>query len=200
MAGNIRIRLATAADAPSVLEIYAPFITDTAITFENEVPGEEEFAERMEAVQQKYPWLVCEDCGNIVGYAYASRFQQRAAYEWSAALSVYIRPGFHGRKIGKALYFTLLELLKLQGFCNAVAIVTLPNGESEDFHRSVGFRPIGIFQKAGYKLGSWHDVIWFGLNIQAHPQTPKRPMAVGEIQNTPAFDAIIQKAERMITV
>jgi phosphinothricin acetyltransferase len=193
-----KIRLATSDDTASILEIYAPFITDTTITFEYQVPTVAEFNGRITDIQKKYPWLVCEINDNIVGYAYASAFSGRAAYDWSVDFSIYINPQYHSRKIGKALYYCLFELLKLQGFCNAFAGVALPNIKSESLHQSFGFKPIGVYRNVGYKLGKWHDVKWFGLKIQDHVNQPISPKTIDQVRNTAEFHTILQKAEQLI--
>ena len=199
METNKKIRLATEADSGSILEIYAPFITDTVITFEYEVPTVTEFGKRITNIQKKYPWLICEVNGSVVGYAYASKFSERAAYDWSVDFSIYIKHLYHGKKIGKALYFALFELLKLQGYYNAYAGVTLPNIKSESIHQSFGFKPVGVYQNVGYKFGNWHDVKWFELKIQDYSKSPITPKIIDEINNTPEFNTIVQKAEQMIT-
>ena len=198
MTTNKKVRLATEADSASILEIYAPFITDTAITFEYEVPTVTEFGKRITNIQRKYPWLVCEINGNIVGYAYASQFSERTAYDWSVDFSVYINPQYHRKRIGKALYFSLFELLKLQGYYNAYAGVTLPNIKSESLHHSFGFKPIGVYQNVGNKFGNWYDVKWFGLKIKDYPKSPTTPKIIDEVNNIPEFNTTIQKAEQMI--
>lgn len=195
---NIRIRLANKSDIVSLLHIYAPYVTDTVITFEYEVPTISEFEKRLSNIQKKYPWLVCEINDNIVGYAYASDFREREAYDWSVDFSVYINPQYHRKNIGKALYFSLSELLKLQGYCNIYAGVTIPNIKSESLHESFGFTPIGIYQNVGYKFGSWHDVRWYALKIKEHIQSPIKPITFDKINNTTEFKAIIEKAEQMI--
>jgi L-amino acid N-acyltransferase YncA len=193
-----KIRLATEADCAAILEIYAPFITDTFITFEYEVPTVTEFCKRITNIQRKYPYLICEINGSIVGYAYASQYKERAAYDWSADFSIYINPKYHGRRIGKALYFALFELLTLQGYYNIYAGIALPNIKSESLHQAFGFKPIGVYHNVGYKFGSWHDVKWFELKIQDHSQTPIKPKNINEVINTPEFNTIIEKAEHMI--
>lgn len=198
MSINKIIRLANEADSASILEVYAPFITDTIITFEYDVPTVMEFGKRITNITRKYPWLVCEVNGNIIGYAYASKFNERAAYDWSVDFSVYIKPEYHRKNIGKALYFALFELLKMQGYYNAYAGVTLPNIKSEGHHQAFGFKPVGIYRNVGYKFGSWHDVKWFELKIQEYSQTPVTPKSINEINNTSEFNTIIQKAEQMI--
>lgn len=195
---NKKIRLATEADSTSVLEIYAPFVKDTVISFEYEVPTVSEFSKRMDNIQKKYPWLICEVNDNIVGYAYASQFNGRAAYDWSVDFSIYIKPEYHKKKIGKALYTALSQLLRLQGYCNAYAGVTLPNIKSESLHESFGFKPVGVYHNVGFKFGNWYDVKWFELEIQEHFKIPINPKTINEIKNTPGFYAILQKAEKMI--
>jgi phosphinothricin acetyltransferase len=152
----------------------------------------------MNNIQRKYPWLVCEINGSIVGYAYASRYSEREAYNWSVDFSVYINPHYHGRKIGKALYSCLFEILKLQGYYNAYAGVTVPNIKSESLHEAFGFKSIGVYKNVGYKFGKWHDVKWLGLEIAEHIQSPIAPKPINEISNTSEFRTIIQKAEQII--
>ena len=159
MANNIR--LATEADAPQILSIYTPYITDTSVTFETEVPPVEEIVGRMVERHPHLPWLVCEIDGVTAGYAYASPYRARAAYRWGVESSVYIHCDYRRRRIGRALYQSLFAILKLQEYRMVFAGVTHPNPESEAFHISFGFQHIGTFRAAGYKLGAWHDVGWW---------------------------------------
>jgi len=131
MLNDKKIRLATEDDSDSLLEIYAPYITNTTYTFEYDIPTIMEFKERIAKIRKYYPWLVCEINKRIAGYAYASRFREREAYKWSVSLSIYINQDHHRRGIGRALYFALIELLRLQGFYNAYVAVTVPNIKSE---------------------------------------------------------------------
>src|SRR5262245_10157227 len=121
------IRDATADDAGPLLEIYAPFVTDTAISFEIEVPTVEDFRGRMESAQSRWAWLVAEHDGAVIGYAYATAFRSRAAYRWSAETSAYVRDGHRGRGVAKRLYEELLGRLKMKGYCNAYAGIAMPN-------------------------------------------------------------------------
>lgn len=193
-----KIRLAKEEDCDSILHIYAPYIINTAITFECIVPTIIKFRERMENIQSYYPWLVCEIDNNIVGYAYASRFREKEAYKWSVDFSVYIIPEYHRKNIGKALYFALSELLKLQGFYNAYAGVTLPNIKSESLHESFGFKAIGVYHNVGYKFDNWHDVKWYEVKIQEHIQQPLEPKPIEEITNTNEFKEVLRVAEQII--
>ena len=159
------IRNAAPADAAALLAIYAPYITDTCVSFETEAPTVEEFAMRIAGIIKDYPYLVCEIGGQIVGYAYASRHRERAAYLYSADVSVYVAPEHHRRGVGRALYTRLFALLKEQGIRMTFAGVTLPNEGSVGLHRAFGFRSVGVYHNVGYKLGQWLDVLWLEKQI-----------------------------------
>lgn len=195
---SMKIRLAEEKDCESILNIYAPFITDSVITFECQVPTPKEFGERMAHIQGKFPWLVCESNNDIVGYAYASAFREREAYQWSADLSVYVSPMHHRKNIGRALYYALIEILKLLGYYNVYAGVTVPNIKSESLHEAVGFQTVGIYHNTGYKLNRWHDVKWYELKIAEHNPSPAKPKAITEISTAFYFKEIFEKAEHMI--
>ena len=144
------VRFATPNDSLELLKIYKQYI-DTAITFECTLPTEQEFRERIEGIIKEYPYLVCEDDGKIVGYAYAHRHMERGGYGWNAELSVYIDRSFTSKGIGKELYIKLIELLKLQGIKNLYAGITVPNKKSEKLHTSLGFKLLGTYHNTGYK-------------------------------------------------
>ena len=154
------IRNAIPDDASDVLRIYAPYITNTCITFETEVPTLAEFTGRMETYIKSYPYLVCETDNKVVGYAYASKHRERAAYKYSVDVSVYVDSEYHGQGVGRALYSKLFELLTEQGLFTAYAGITLPNDKSVGLHRAFGFRDVGVYHNVGYKLGKWLDVLW----------------------------------------
>lgn len=193
-----KVRLAVIEDSEKILNIYKPFITNTIITFEYDVPLLEEFEDRMKSVQSRYPWFVCEIDDEIVGYAYASKFNERMAYDWSVDFSIYISPEYQGRKIGKGLYHALLKTLKLQGFCNAYALITSPNIKSESIHKSLGFREMGVCKNVGYKMGQWHDVKWFELEFAKHDEKPSKPKKISEIKETKEFIEILEEATEII--
>lgn len=188
-----KIRLATVTDAEALMEIYAPFVRDTVVSFEYNVPTVSEFSDRIVNTLEKLPWLICEINGDTTGYAYAGEHRKRAAYQWSVDFSVYVKPQYHRSGIATALYTCLYELLKLQGYYNAYAGVALPNIKSEGFHEAFGFSPIGIYHHVGYKLGGWHDVKWFELAITEPSIVPVNPKTISEIKDTHEFDAIIEK-------
>lgn len=171
----MNVRLATEQDCPAMAAIYAPFVRDTAITFETEAPGAAEFAARLNDTLPAFPWLVCVDGFSVIGYAYAGKHRARAAYRWSVDVSVYIDPAFHRRGVGRRLYQQLIEIVRRQGFYNAYAGITLPNPASVGLHESLGFRPLGVYRRVGYKLGCWHDVGWWELTLRPHDDSPSEP-------------------------
>lgn len=167
------IRLAKPQDAAELLEIYAFYDQETAVSFEYQVPELEEFRSRVEQVLQQYPYLVYLADEKIVGFAYAHKQLERAAYQWNVELSVYVHHNFLRRGIGRALYGALLELLTLQGVRNAYGLVTSPNRSSEKLHKSFGFQLLAIHRRTGYKMGQWHDVSWFEKSLNSHGKEPE---------------------------
>ena len=163
------VRVATEADAAALLAIYTPFVTDTAVSFETEPPSVAEFTARLRECLARWAWLVAECDGVIAGYAYGGSHRARAAYRWSVETSAYLDPRFQRRGIGTALYRALLDALTAQGYCNAYAGATLPNDASVALHRRVGFEPIGVFRRVGYKFGRWHDVAWMQCSLREAP-------------------------------
>jgi L-amino acid N-acyltransferase YncA len=156
----MRVRDASERDAAACAAIYAPYVTDTAISFETEPPGAEEMARRIASAQSTHAWLVLEDGGRVVAYAYGGQFRTRAAYRWSCEVSVYVERGRHRTGAGRALYEALLARLAERGYTTALAGMTLPNDASVGLHAALGFEPVGTFRRVGYKHGAWHDVAW----------------------------------------
>jgi L-amino acid N-acyltransferase YncA len=175
------IRLAEEGDAEGVRSIYAPVVRETAISFELEPPSLEEMRGRIRSVRDRLPWLVCADGPEVWGYAYADRFRTRAAYQWSAEVTVYVSPTWQRRGVGLALYTSLLEGLRLLGYRSAFAGIALPNPPSVALHEALGFRTVGIFRAAGFKLGRWHDVGWWQLELQPLARPEGAPRTVLEV-------------------
>ena len=172
---EIAIRAAVPEDVPALLEIYAPYVTDTAVTFEYEIPTREEFTRRMETVLARYPWLVAERNGELLGYAYLSPFHARAAYGWCAETSIYLRRDCRGQGLGRLLYQRLEDCAKAQGILNLEACIAVPEGEDEHlsldsprFHEKLGYRMVGSFSRCGYKFGTWYGMCWMEKLIGAH--------------------------------
>lgn len=182
------IRLARSADAPQIQAIYAPIVRDTVISFELTPPDTDAIAGRIRATRDAgFPWLVAERDDRILGYAYASRHRERAAYDWSTDVSVYVHEDARRRSIGRSLYTSLFSVLELQGFHNAYAGATLPNPASVALHEAVGFRAIGVYRNVGYKSGAWHDVIWWGRMLKPHTPDPRPPTHIAQASTQESF-------------
>ena len=165
----LRIRSAAESDTPALLAIYAPYVERTVVSFETVVPDVEEFAGRIRKSTAQWAWLVAERDGACLGYAYGSAHRERAAYRWSVETSAYVAASARRQGVGKALYLALFDALAARGYCNAYAGMTLPNDASAALHRSVGFEPIGVFHRVGFKFGAWHDVAWAQRRLRDAP-------------------------------
>lgn len=170
----ITFRQATKKDGEALATIYKHYVDHTAVTFEYIAPTGEEFADRIAHKRKKYPFIVAEENGNPIGYAYASEYRERAAYSWDVETSVYVDKEHQGRGIGPKLYAALEEILKLQNVVNLYACITYPNEHSVAMHESKGYKFVGRFHSAGFKMGEWHDVTWFEKQITF----PEEPMPV----------------------
>jgi L-amino acid N-acyltransferase YncA len=169
-------------DAAPCAAIYAPYVQDTAISFEEDVPDEAEMARRIERITLTHPWLVAQDGGEIIGFAYGTEHRARPAYRWAADVTVYVKGDRHRQGIGRALYEALLRLLAEQGLHVACAGITLPNRASVGVHEALGFEPVGVYRRIGYKLGGWHDVGWWQRELlpvgAAAPARPGPPVRI----------------------
>ena len=177
------LRLATPADAPGLLAVYAPVVRDGYASFEDVPPSAEEMAERVARTLERFPWLVCEDDGRVLGYAYAGPHRSRPGYRWSAEVSVYVAPEAHRRGIGRALYAALIALLRAQGVVNLYAGIALPNDASVALHEALGFRLTARYPAVGFKAGAWRDTGWWHLRINPLVPEPAPPLPF------PALDA-----------
>jgi L-amino acid N-acyltransferase YncA len=188
------IRMADLGDAASIAEIYAPFVRDTSVSFEMVPPSTSEMAERLTKTLAIAPYLVSEADGRIVGYAYAGPWRPRAAYQWSAEVSVYLDPRAHGRGIGSHLYRVLLDLLRVQGYRMALGGVTLPNAASVSLHEKFGFVPVATYRAVGFKFGAWHDVGWWQLDLGDIGDDPKPPLTPARVALDPRWKTILELA------
>lgn len=180
----MNIRIATPEDAPALLEIYAPYVQNTSITFEYEVPSVEDFSERIRHTLEKYPYLVAEENGVPIGYAYVSAFKSRAAYDWSVETSIYVDQNRKHAGVGKALYTALEKLLTRQNLCNLCACITYPNPASIAFHESFGYKTVAHFHQSGFKQGEWLDMIWMEKELCPHANPPKPFLPFPQIDHT----------------
>lgn len=177
----MKLRIATVRDAAAIAAIYAPYVRDTAISFETEVPDAAEMRNRIARVTAHYPWLVAEDQSGLIGYAYAGEHRSRKAYRWSVDAAVYLPASSHRRGAGRALYGALFQLLRAQRYVKAYAGIALPNAASVGLHEALGFKPIGVYRKVGYKLGAWRDVGWWELDLGEPANPPPEPLALSAL-------------------
>jgi L-amino acid N-acyltransferase YncA len=154
-------------DAGACAAIYAPYVRDTVISLEERPPSADEMRRRMEQSSCAYPWLIAEEAGAVVGYAYCGVHRERAAYRWASDVTVYVAPAYQRRGIGRALYMALFDLLARQGVYVVCAGVTLPNEASVGLHESLGFTAVGVYRRISWKFGAWHDVGWWQLQLRA---------------------------------
>ena len=176
----MKLRLAKETDSPALLDIYGQYLS-TTVTFEYTLPDSTEFVRRIHSVSAVYPYLVLVDEEKTLGYAYAHRIAERAAYGWGAELSIYLRRNAVGRGLGKRLYQTLMELLRLQGVRTVYGLVASPNPASERLHAALGFRRMGVQQRAGYKNGRWIDLLWFEKAIAPYDSDPAPVVPLGSL-------------------
>lgn len=196
---SVSIRVAQPDDAQAILDIYAPYIRDTVITFTSKIPTISEISNKMTSIKERYPYLVCaiDDC--VVGFAYAGSVRPHEAYIWNSELSIYVDPKYHGRGIATALYTALLSILKAQGFCNLYAVITLPNDASIALHKHFGFTELGVHEACGYKLGAWRDVLWMIHRIQGCADPELGPPRTLESLNQNDIDTACATATALLS-
>ena len=186
---NLLVRMATEIDAEKILEIYSPYVMDTAITFEYEIPPVADLSKRIKDTLQMYPYLVALEEQCIVGFAYASAFRERVAYNWAAETTIYMRQNYRGKGLGKKLYLALEDILRRQNVINLNACIAYATAEdahldnaSMIFHEHLGYSKVAHFMKCGYKFGKWYDVIWMEKVLGDHPDVPAPVIPASEIQ------------------
>lgn len=191
---NITLRTAAERDAEALLEIYRPYVENTAISFEYDVPSVGEFRRRIGQTLKKYPYLLAQRGEEILGYAYASPFHPRAAYDWAAEASIYVKLDARGQGVGKLLYAALERALILQGVLNLEACISVPGKDdeyldhsSQQFHQHMGFRLVGKFEKCGYKFGRWYDMIWMEKFLAPHRADQPPVKTFAEIEEQLSF-------------
>lgn len=176
---EVMIRVATPEDAEEILAIYAPYVEKTAITFEYEVPGLEEFRERIHNTLKKFPYLVAQRDGEILGYAYTGAFKGRAAYDWAVETTIYLKENQRKTGVGRKIYTALEDVSRAQNILNMNACIGYPEVEDEhltrnsvQFHAHLGYSAVGEFHKCGYKFGTWYNMVWMEKMLGAHPAKP----------------------------
>ena len=174
--------MATSADADAVQAIYATYVTDSVVSFESDPPTRREMLERMLKVQSRFPFLVFEEGGEVIGYSYAYSHHERVCYRWSVDVTVYVARGHHRNGVGRQLYSLLIPLIKELGYYNAFAGVTLPNAGSVGLHEAFGFKPIAVYKNVGFKFGQWHDVGYWQLALRECVAAPEEPLRMEDLQ------------------
>lgn len=192
------IRLATSDDAAGIRAIYAPYVAETTVTFEQEPPSVAAVADRIRETTANYPWFVCELDGQVVGYAYGGRLRKRDAYRWAVETSVYVDRDRQGAGIGRAVYTALLDCLRAQGYQDAYAVLTVPNPGSEAFHEAMGFAELAGFPALGYKHGEWCDVAWWRSELGEHPDDPADPLPTQAVKGREEWSTAIERAESLL--
>lgn len=184
--------MARLGDAAACAAIYAPYVRDTPISFEADPPDAAEMSRRLDATLRTWPWLVAEEDGKVLGYAYGSSHNQRTAYRFSTDSSVYVDVNARRRGLGQRLYRVLFAILERQGFVAVHAGITLPNAASVALHESFGFEPVGVYRGVGFKLGAWHDVGWWQRPLSARSAPPPEPRVWTELRGEPGFEALFE--------
>lgn len=188
------IRIASTEDAAAIHAIYAPSVSHGVATFETVLPGVTAMQERIAQRLVHYPWLVWEREGALLAYAYASRFRERAAYDWIAETSIYVREDAQREGLARRLYGVLLEAMRLQGINQAVGVITLPGEPSVRLHETMGFTPAGVWRQSGYKLGRWWDVGVWQKTLQTPPAPPAPVVPFAELRDTARLRQLLAEA------
>jgi phosphinothricin acetyltransferase len=190
------VRVAKPVDASACRALYAPYVSDTAVSFEVDPPSVAEMRDRVRETLEEHPWLVCEHRGRVVGYANAHPYRGGGAYRWSVESSVYVDEAARRRGVARGLYGSLFAVLALQGFVNAYAVTSLPNPASVGLHRATGFAPVGDAEAVGYKRGEWHDLGWWHRRLRPLPDDPDPPTPLPDLRGTTALAEAVSAGER----
>lgn len=194
---SAKFRLARPDDAAAILSIYAPFCESSHVSFEIAAPSEPQMRERIERILPQYPWVLGEIDDGVAGYVYASQHRERPAYRWAVDVAVYIGAERRGQGLGRALYHSLLAILRRQGYFKALAGITLPNPSSVGLHEAIGFQQVAVYPEIGYKLGRWLDVGWWQLELQPVVANPPEPQPFGDIRAEASIAAALADGARL---
>ncbi|GAB4409515.1 MAG: GNAT family N-acetyltransferase [Bacteroidia bacterium] len=198
MSASTDLRPIQAGDLRAALDLYLPYIEQGPFSLEYVPPSFEEWTTRVQTITADYPWLVCTEGDHLLGYAYASRHRVRIGYAWVAETTIYLAPGAQGRGIGRILYETLFDLLRVQGIVQVLAIVGLPNARSEAFHARMGFGVVGVFKDIGFKAGQWQDTRCYQMALSDPPAGPVLPRPFPACADDPAVRAIFDAARQQL--
>lgn len=181
---DVTLRVAAPSDAEAIADIYAPIVEQTHVSFETTPPTVADVTERIRTTVKRFPWIVCEHDGQVVGYSYASTHNERSAYQWGTDVSVYVDERYRRAGVARGLYTSLFAILQQQGFFTAYAIIALPNHPSVALHEGFGFERVGLYEKAGYKHGEWRDVGHWEYVLQSHETSPTPPTPFDEFRQS----------------
>ncbi|MFZ5833708.1 MAG: GNAT family N-acetyltransferase [Planctomycetota bacterium] len=184
-------RLAVPEDAQQILDIYGAYC-HTTVTLDLQAPTLVQMQERIALILERFPWIVLEEDGKMLGYVYVDRHREREAYKWSVNTAIYVHPERHRQGIGRSLYCSLFEVLRLQGFYNAYAVIVLPNPKSVALHEAMGFKRVGVYQGVGYKCGDWRDAAWYHLRLRPLEHDPALPRRIGEMPHVAGWEDALQ--------
>ena len=202
MSQKVCVRAAMPQDAEQLLEIYTPFVISadcslSNVSFELEVPSVEVFRQRIVDISKKYPYLVGEVNGQVLGYVYCHPYRERLAYQWSVEVTIYLAPAGQGKGLGRVLYEAMEEILRLQGITMLYSCITLGNEHSIKMHEALGYRLIGTFTKSGYKNGQWLDTVWLEKQLQPCPEKPVNMKGWRELPCTAVETVLAEATARM---
>jgi phosphinothricin acetyltransferase len=194
----MEIRIVRSVDAYQIAELYAPLVTEGAVSFEEVAPDAAEIMWRIEEKTAQYPWLVADHAGQVAGYTYATGWRTRAAYDWSCETTIVVDPAFHRRGVGRALLTGICAVLAAQGYTRACAVVTIPNEASSGLHAAVGFELAGVFDASGYKQGRWHDLEFWWRRLRDLPTEPTSPIPFAAFRETEEVARLLAEASELI--
>lgn len=192
------IRLGRQSDCDEIAAIYAPYVTDSVVSFEEVAPDGEEMWRRMQESLKRHVWLVCEGEDGVMGFAYAGVHRQRKAYQWVTEVSIYVHPDHRKRGLATALYYALHDILGKQGYVLTYAGMTLPNPPSKGFHESFGYKQFAEYENSGYKFGNWHSTGWWKRPLRELPNPPEEIRTVEQIDRE-WLEETFRKAEKWLS-
>ncbi len=194
----INLRIARSEDAEGILAIYTPYVKETNVTFDYDVEEAKVFCQQIDEMLIEFPWIIAEYEGKIVGYSYAKKHRDRTAYRWCAESSIYVHNDYQGRGLAKLLYEALLEILNHQNVINVYAGIAQPNESSTMFHIKLGFTPVGVYKKVGYKNNQWHDVLWVHRILKKHPETPEEYVPFSDMHIKAHAETILSDKQKQL--
>lgn len=194
----IKLRIARSDDGEGILSIYTPYVEETNVTFDYDVEEAKVFCQKIDDMLLEFPWIIAEHEGNVIGYSYAKRHRDRVAYNWCAESAIYVHQDYQGKGLAKLLYEALLEILEAQNTVNVYAGIAQPNEGSTMFHIKMGFTPVGVYKKVGFKNNQWHDVLWVHKTLSKHPEPPEQYISFSDAEMLKKAQEIIESKQKIL--